>query len=149
MKRMISLFAMSILLTGVAAAAMDAPAAETTINDAETALGEAMIHKDLAALDRLVGADWTIQSDSGIMGTKAAFLNDVRSGALVITSFKLHDVHVRVLGNAAFVQGFDDEVSSYKGKDNSGTYNWLDVWEKRDGRWVSVATQLTRVEARK
>jgi hypothetical protein len=49
----------------------------------------------------------------------------------------------------AFVQGFDDEVSSYKGKDNSGTYNWLDVWERRDGRWVSVATQLTRVEAGK
>jgi hypothetical protein len=149
MKRMIDLFAMSILLTGVAAAAMDVPAAEKTIDDAEAALGEAMIHRDLATLDRLVGADWTIQSDSGTMGTKAGFLDDVRSGALVVTSFKLHDVRVRVLGNVALVQAFDDEVSSYKGKDNSGTYNWLDVWEKRDGRWVSVTTQLTRVEARK
>jgi hypothetical protein len=53
-----------------------------------------------------------------------------------------------VLGNVAFVQGFDDEESSYKGKPSNGTYNWLDVWEKRGGRWVSVATQLTRVEAR-
>ncbi|MBB5326602.1 nuclear transport factor 2 family protein [Tunturiibacter gelidoferens] len=149
MKRMIGLFAMSILLTGVAAAAMDVPTAETTINDAEAALGVAMIHKDLATLDRLVGRDWTMQSDSGTMGTKAGFLNDVRSGALIVKSFKLHDVHVRVLGDVAFVQAFDDEVSSYKGKDNSGTYNWLDVWEKRDGRWVSVATQLTKVEARK
>jgi ketosteroid isomerase-like protein len=149
MKRMIGLFAISILLTSVAAAAMDVPAAETTINDAETALGEAMIHRDLATLNRLVGADWTIQSDSGTMGTKAAFLDDVSSGALVVKSFKLHDIHVRVLGDVAFVQGFDDEVSSYKGKDNSGTYNWLDVWEKRDGRWVSIATQLTKVEARK
>ena len=148
MKRMIGLFALSILLT-CAAAAMDVPAAEKSINDAETALGEAMIHKDLATLDRLVGADWTIQSDSGVMGTKAGFLDDVKSGSLVVSSFRLHDVHVRVLGDVAFVQGFDDEVSSYKGKDNSGTYNWLDVWEKRDGRWVSVATQLTRVEAKK
>jgi ketosteroid isomerase-like protein len=149
MKRMIGLFAMCILLTGVAAAAMDMPTVETTINNAEAALGEAMIHKDLATLDKLVAEDWTIQSDSGTMGTKAGFLDDVRSGALVVSSFKLHDVRVRVLGNVAFVQGFDDEVSSYKGKDNSGTYNWLDVWEKRDGRWVSVATQLTRVEAKK
>jgi ketosteroid isomerase-like protein len=148
MKRMIGLFAVSILLTGVAAA-MDVPAAEKTINDSEAALGVAMIHKDVATLDRLVGDDWTIQSESGTMGTKAGFLDDVRSGALVIKSFKLHDVHVRVLGDMAFVQGFDDEVSSYKGKDNSGTYNWLDVWERRDGRWVSVATQLTRVEAGK
>jgi ketosteroid isomerase-like protein len=148
MKRMIGLFAVSILLTGVAAA-MDVPAAEKTINDSEAALGVAMIHKDIATLDRLVGGDWTIQSESGTMGTKAGFLDDVRSGALVIKSFRLHDVHVRVLGDVAFVQGFDDEVSSYKGKDNSGTYNWLDVWERRDGRWVSVATQLTRVEAGK
>jgi Domain of unknown function (DUF4440) len=148
MKRMIGVFAVSILLTCVAAA-MDVPTAEKTINDSEAALGVAMIHKDLATLDRLVGADWTIQSDSGTTGTKAGFLDDVRSGALVIKSFRLHDVHVRVLGDVAFVQGFDDEVSSYKGKDNSGTYNWLDVWEKRDGRWVSVATQLTRVEAGK
>ena len=71
-----------------------------------------MIHTDLATLDRLVGADWTIQSDSGTMGTKAGFLDDVRSGALVVTRFKLHVIHVRVLGNVAFVQGFDDEVSS-------------------------------------
>jgi len=148
MKRMIGVFAVSILLTCVSAA-MDVPTAEKTINDSEAALGVAMIHKDLATLDRLVGADWTIQSDSGTTGTKAGFLDDVRSGALVIKSFRLHDVHVRVLGDVAFVQGFDDEVSSYKGKDNSGTYNWLDVWEKRDGRWVSVATQLTRVEAGK
>ena len=148
MKRMICLFAMSILLT-YTAAAIDVPTAEKTINDSEAALGEAMIHRDLATLDRLVGDDWTIQSDSGTMGTKAGFLDDVRSGALVIKSFRLHDVHVRVLGDVAFVQGFDDEVSSYKGKDNSGTYNWLDVWQRRDRRWVSVATQLTRVEAGK
>ncbi len=148
MKRMIGLFAVSILLTGVAAA-MDGSEAEKTISDSEAALGVAMIHKDLTTLDRLVGDDWTIQSESGTMGTKAGFLDDVRSGALVVRSFKLHDVHVRVLGDMAFVQGFDDEVSSYKGKDNSGTYNWLDVWERRDGRWVSVATQLTRVDAGK
>lgn len=148
MKRMIGLFTMSILLTWVAAA-MDVPAAEKTINDSEAALGVAMIHKDIATLDKLVGDDWTIQSDSGTMGTKAGFLDDVRSGALVVKSFKLHDVHVRVFGDVAFVQGFDDEVSSYKGKDNSGTYNWLDIWQRRDGRWVSIATQLTRVEAGK
>jgi ketosteroid isomerase-like protein len=131
------------------AAAMDVPAAEKTINDSEAALGVAMIHKDIATLDKLVGDDWTIQSESGTMGTKASFIDDVRSGALVVRSFRLHDVHVRVLGDVAFVQAFDDEVSSYKGKDNSGTYNWLDVWQRREGRWVSVATQLTRVDAGK
>ena len=73
-----------------------------------------MIHKDIATLSALVGDDWTIQDKSGSMGTKAGFINDVKSGKLVVTSFKLHDLHVRVLGNVAFVQAFDDEISSYE-----------------------------------
>jgi ketosteroid isomerase-like protein len=63
----------------------------------------------------------------------------------VVTMFRIHDIHVHVLGNVAYVQAFDDEESSYKGKSNNGTYNWLDVWVNRDGHWVSVATQLTKV----
>ncbi|RSL14974.1 uncharacterized protein DUF4440 [Edaphobacter aggregans] len=147
MKRVVSIIAASVLLT-CAAAAKDVPATEKKITDFEASLGQAMIDKNIATLSNLVADDWTIQNDSGTIGTKAGFINDVKSGALVVTSFKLHDVHVRVLGNVAFVQGSDDEISSYKGKVNSGTYNWLDVWENRDGRWVSVATQLTKVETK-
>ncbi len=148
MKRIISILAASILFTH-AAAAKDVSPTEKKITDLEAALGQAMIHKDIATLSSAVADDWTIQSDSGAMGTKTGFIDDIRSGALVVTTFKLHDLHVRVLGNVAFVQGFDDETSSYKGKDKSGTYNWLDVWENRGGRWVSVATQLTKVETKK
>jgi ketosteroid isomerase-like protein len=152
MKRFISMLAAGLLFPALAAA-QSAPTAERSPNieqqiaDYEAALGQAMIHKDVATLTALVADDWTIQSDSGSMGSKAGFLSDVKSGMLVVATFKLHDLHVHVLGNVAFVQGFDDETSSYNGKDNSGTYNWLDVWQNRNGRWVSVATQLTRVNA--
>jgi ketosteroid isomerase-like protein len=117
------------------------------IADFEADLGQAMIHMDIATLSKLVGERLDYPKRQRRDGHKAGFINDVQSGALVVTSFKLHDLHIHVIGNVAFVQGFDDEKSSYKGKDNSGTYNWLDVWENRDGRWVSVATQLTKVEA--
>ena len=147
MNRLASILAASILFA-YTATAQNAPTTEKKIADFETELGQAMIHKDIVTLSNLVADDWTIQNDSGTTGTKTGFIDDVRSGALVVTTFKLHDVHVRVLGNVAFVQGFDDEESSYKGKSNSGTYNWLDVWVNRNGRWVSVATQLTKVEAR-
>jgi Domain of unknown function (DUF4440) len=147
MKQLVSILATSLLLASTAVA-KDVTATEKMIAGYEADLGQAMIQRDIATLSKLVGDDWTIQSDSGTMGTKAGFINDVKSGTLVVSSFKLHDLHVRVLGNVAFVQGFDDEKSSYNGKDNSGTYNWLDVWENRGGRWVSVATQLTKVEAK-
>jgi ketosteroid isomerase-like protein len=148
MKQFVSILAASLLLT-YTATAKDPPATEDKIAGFETALGQAMIHKDIATLTNLVADDWTIQSSSGAMGTKDGFINDVKSGKLVVTSFKIHDVHVRVLGDVAFVQAFDDETSFYEGKENSGTYNWLDVWQKRDGHWVSVATQLTKVEPQK
>jgi ketosteroid isomerase-like protein len=106
-----------------------------------------MIHKDVTTLSKLVDDDWAIQNNSGATNIQAGFINDVQSGALVVTSFKLHDLHVRVIGDVGFMQSLNDKKSSYKGKDNSGTYNWLDVSENRNGRWVSVATQLTKVEA--
>jgi hypothetical protein len=144
MNRLVSTLAASLLFTHPATT----QTTEQRIAQYEAALGQAMIHKDLATLSNLVADDWTIQNDSGTTGTKAGFIDDVRSGALVVTSFKLHNIHVRMLGNVAFVQGFDDEESSYKGKPSNGTYNWLDVWVNRNGHWVSVATQLTKVEAR-
>jgi hypothetical protein len=138
-------FASVLVLAGSMMAQELSPAG--TILENEKALGEAMIHRDVATLSRLVGDDWTIQSAAGSTGTKAGFIEDVKTGRLVVSSFKLHDMHVRVFGDVAILQGADDEISSYEGKANNGTYNWLDVWVKRDGRWISVATQLTRVNA--
>ena len=109
MKRFLSILAASLLLT-YTATAKDAPATEDKIAGYETALGQAMIHKDIATLTNLVADDWTIQSSSGAMGTKDGFINDVKSGKLVVTSFKIHDIHVRVFGDVAFVQAFDDET---------------------------------------
>jgi hypothetical protein len=55
-----------------------------------------------------------------------------------------HDVSARVMGNMAVVQGADDEKSSYNGKDTSGSYTWMDVFEKRGGKWVAIASQVTK-----
>lgn len=147
MKRLIPILCASLLFTCMSVASATS-AGEKEIMDIEAALGQAMIHRDTTTLSKFVADDWTIQNDSGVMGSKAGFIHDVKSGRLIITSFKLHDLHVHMLGNVAYVQGFDDEKSSYDGENNSGTYNWLDVFERRDGKWVSVATQLTKVKSR-
>jgi len=150
MKRVSTCIAVSIatnLLISVAVAD-DTARTEQYIQDQEAAIGQAMIRKDITTLSKLVGDDWTIQNDSGVVGTKAGFINDIKTGTLVVSKFQLHDLRVRVIGDVAIVQGSDDEVSSYAGKDGSGTFNWLDVWAKRNGKWVSIATQLTKVTAK-
>ena len=113
----------------------------------EQELGRAMIHRDVAALQRIVGDDWICQSATG-RSTKQSFISDVANGKLVMKKFVLHDIHIGIFGKVAYLMAADDEVSTYAGADNRGTYNWLDVWVRRNGRWESVATQITKVASR-
>ena len=146
MRHFFTVLACAATLAAPAYSATRARADERAIIAQEQELGRAMIGRDVAALSRIVGRDWVCQTASGTSG-KAQFIADIAGGKLVVRKFVLHDVHVRVFGNVAYLMAADDEVSSYAGVDGSGTYNWLDVWQKRDGRWVSVASQVTKVRA--
>ena len=53
---------------------------------------------------------------------------------------------VKVLGNVAVVQGSDTEKSSAGGKDTSGKWVWMDVFVKREGKWVAVRSQSAMVK---
>jgi hypothetical protein len=53
---------------------------------------------------------------------------------------------VKVLGNVAVVQGGDTEKSTIGGKDTSGQWVWMDVFEKRDGKWLAVRSQSAKVK---
>jgi hypothetical protein len=56
---------------------------------------------------------------------------------------------VKVLGNVAVVQGTNTEKStSTNGKDSSGKYAWMDVFVRRDGKWVIVRSQSTEAAVR-
>ena len=44
------------------------------------------------------------------------------------------------------MQGADTETSSDGGKDTSGVYTWTDVYQKRGGKWMVVASQVTPVK---
>ncbi len=135
----------AILISISAIGAEETTASEKQIAQLEFDLGQAMIQRDISTLSKLVADEWTIQQDSDQLGTKAGFINDIQSRKLVVTRFNIHDLRIRVLGTVAVVQAFDDEDSFYDGKDGSGTYSWLDVWVQRQGQWVSIATQLTKV----
>jgi len=134
----------AILITPADAAASTADA--KLIIGLEQELGRAMIAGDTKSLSQIVGDDWVCQSATGI-SDKAHFIDDVASRKLVMKKFVLHDVHVKVFGDTAYLMAADDEASVYAGTKSGGTYNWLDVWRKRNGHWVSVATQITKVRA--
>ena len=101
-----------LLFAGLAGAVVGVPScaafaqggsAEQIVAAQEFALGEAMIHKDVDTLSRLIADDWAMQGETGA-GTRAAFIADIRSGRLVVRSFKIHDMRVHVVGSLAWVQ---------------------------------------------
>ena len=139
--------AATLLFCGLAANAASAPG--QALVDIEAKWAKAMVDKDAKALDSILAPTFASQGASGKVNTKAGALNDLTSGKLVVRSMTNHDVHVRIIGNVAIVQGMDDEDSTYDGKPFKGTFTWMDVYEKQGGKWLAIASQGTAVDAKK
>jgi uncharacterized protein (TIGR02246 family) len=112
----------------------------------EDAWVKALMTKDSATLNKIIASDWHGQNQSGEWYDRAAMVKSFADGTDVISKASNHDVHVRFVGtDLAIVQGRDTEVSTHKGKPSSGDYSWTDVFQKRDGKWVAIASQNTPV----
>jgi len=140
MKFIFSAAAAAVLFAGASFAA-DAK----IFADLEQAWSDAFVKKDTAAISKFVADDWSGQSDDGKTQTKASLLERVKSGKYAAKSMKNHDTKVKFFGGAVVVQGLEDEVSTENGKDSSGTYSYTDVFVERGGKWVAVASQVTKV----
>ena len=134
-------------IAGGVLAATAAP--ETELVAMEASWSKAVVAKDTAAVSRIVAADWIGQNAEGGRATKVKMLADLKTGADSATTMTNHDVHVRIIGDLAIVQGADDEKSMHQGKDVSGTYTWTDIFQKRAGHWVAIASQNTPVRPKK
>jgi ketosteroid isomerase-like protein len=131
------------LLAAVPAAA--AANDEATLKAIEVKWGQALLKGDAATVNGLTAPEWTIQSSTPKPISRADAAKDMTSGRQKFTSYAVRDMRVRVMGDVAVVMGYDDEKSSYDGKDTSGTYSFTDVFQRRGGKWLAVATQVGKV----
>jgi ketosteroid isomerase-like protein len=106
---------------------------------------KAIVARDVAAVGAIVAPDWAGQGSDGTLSNKVKMLADMKKGVDTSTSMVNRDVHVRIIGDLAIVQGSDDEKSKHNGKDSSGAYTWTDVFQKRAGHWLVIASQSTPV----
>jgi hypothetical protein len=104
------------------------------------------ITKDSATIERVAAVmadDFRFtdpaRRDSG--ASKAQMLRGIRSEKLVITSTDFRPFYIRVFGSTAIVEGVNSAVGAFDGHDISGTFAWVDVFEKRGGRWIWLFSQ--------
>lgn len=145
---MASRFAALVILLGASASApASAAAAETDeaqLLGLEQAYAGALVTRDVEFLKNYYAPDWRGGDWMGF-ASKTNILNLLKSGRYTIKSMTLRDVRVRLLGDVAIVQGSDDEITSMHGKDTSGSWGWTDIFQKRGGRWVCIASQTTKL----
>ena len=108
---------------------------------------DAIVSNDSAAAGVFMAADWTEITSDGSVLTRAEDLVEL-VGGYHATSLRPSEFTVRVYDNAALVSGISEEQSSYLGKDTSGRFRWMDVWIRRAGRWVCVASTAARIASR-
>ncbi|MEY2490456.1 MAG: hypothetical protein QOC70_2398 [Verrucomicrobiota bacterium] len=136
----------SFLVAGLAAVALGSPA-ETELKALEQQWNDAYKKGDVAVLKAVEADDWTLVDPEGTTTTKAQDIKELTDKTFVVKESTNSDIKVRMLGdNHAAVTGSAKMSGSYKGKDFSGEYRFLDIFEKKDGKWQAILSQVTKVE---
>lgn len=147
MKRL-PLLIFAALTMPLAAAAAQQGRAEAELIRLEQDYARALVAKDMKFLRDFYAPDWRGGNWLGFF-TKSTLLKRLQDRRYVIKSMKVRDLRVRVLGDVAIVQGVDEEVTSMSGRDTSGIWSFTDVFARRGGRWVAIASQTTRIDPRR
>jgi len=135
-----------VLASGASAQAKAANNPQELVN-IENDWAKAAVARDSATLNRIVAADWHGQNHLGKYTDRATMIHMTVAGKERMTSEVNHDLHVRFLGSDyAVVHGMDNESGVTAGKKVNQVYSWLDVFEKRGGHWVAIASQSTEVK---
>jgi hypothetical protein len=122
------------------------PAVIAAITKVEVGMGDAMIARDIDKLNQIFADDWATIGSSGKIITKQKVLHDFRSGADRLVSFENGPIDVQAYGDVAVAHGGVTEKRIRDGKDDSGESVWMDLLEKRAGKWVVVRSAAASVK---
>ena len=120
------------------------PNAAEEIKKLEQDIGDAMVVVDLEKLNQAYADDFATIGSSGKLFRKEDLLDDFKSGEHKLVSFQLGPVNVQAFGNVAVAQAGVKEKRIQDGKDYSGQFVFVDLFEKRSGKWVIVRTLSAR-----
>jgi hypothetical protein len=102
----------------------------------------ALIHKDGAALDKLLSSDLAYVHSGGQFETKADVIKAITSGKSIVEAIDFSDTTVRFYGKTALVRG---NVDLFHSKTNIVHMNVLHVWVNGPQGWQMVSRQATRL----
>ena len=133
--------------------AFDRAAIEAEVLKLEREWADANKTHNAEAVKQLVADDAVIIYPDGSTASKADEVHTIESGAITADAFDMIDPKVTVIdADTAFISGRSvikngkyAVPNQKKPIDISGEYRFLDVYAKRNGKWVAVASQATKI----
>jgi ketosteroid isomerase-like protein len=116
--------------------------AEQEIRQVEDNRREALLRGDTATVDHIFADEYIVTNQFGQIQTKTQMISALKSGELKFESVVEDDVSVRVYGDVAVLTG--RVTSKHEGRETMQS-RFTRVYVKRQGRWQTVAYQITRV----
>jgi ketosteroid isomerase-like protein len=107
-------------------------------------LEDALVHADIAKLDRMLTSDFVRTPPGGRDTDKAAYSELLRSGQLKYMSFDDREPKYRAYGDTVLVNVLSHlRTRSGTGPERESNLKLLWVWVKRDGQWLLAAVEGT------
>jgi uncharacterized protein (TIGR02246 family) len=139
---------LSLLLSAAVPVQAQQPKSDTAVSEKLQAIEQDWLNAeknhDAAAFEKIVADDWIAITPDGKSQTKAQRAVEIKTART--TSATLGDMKVRVFGDTAVVTGTDDEITVEGSKESSDHYVWTDVFVKRNGKWLAVASQTALIK---
>jgi ketosteroid isomerase-like protein len=112
---------------------------------ADEVRNQALQKGDVATLEHIYSDDLVYANASGALLTKSQHLAELKARTLTFRSFKHEDVQATVHGDTGVVTGISKSVVEYQGSVSSSNRRFLNVFSKKDGRWLVVAHFETNI----
>lgn len=106
---------------------------------------EAFLRNDVAFVENVLAKEYTATYGDGTRVDRAQELEMVATVNLRIDSSRVDDFTVNLYGDTAVVSFTQHLVGPSRGQTLELTHRYMDVFVWRDGRWLCVASQSTKV----
>ncbi|MFC0432892.1 nuclear transport factor 2 family protein [Kutzneria buriramensis] len=116
-----------------------------TVEELENRWAKAEVDADVATLDELSTADFTLVGPFGFVLDKQQWLDRYRTGDLVTSELDWRDRLVRELGDTALVIGVHAQQAAYKGTPADGQFRATHISVRTDHGWRFAGMHLSPI----
>lgn len=108
----------------------------------------AEVQPDIAFVDSVLADDYSHTHASGVVQSKAEFMEGLKSGSHGYALLDLSDVHARAYGSTVIVEGHVHIKGTSMGKQTAEGHNlFSEVWVQQGGKWYLAAWLTLRLPA--